>query len=197
MSMNWRKGFVFALFGLLITTSYADKSKDLYHRAFWQPYYHGQRLAWCAAGGQECGPEVANQYCKMMGYERSDKQIISNNVGLANYISSAYHCKGWRCDGFKLINCVDKIAHKPASSWHYRLRHFTYPRFNNYRVDWCYDGKKGCGRKAAFSFCRRMGFLDVRHYAIQRNIPATKAIGNQKLCFGQSCRAFSYIDCFR
>lgn len=197
MTIVWRKSLLIAFLAFFVPGLHAAKASDAYHRSFWQPWYHGQRLAYCSVDGKECGMAVANRYCKMMGYARADKQIIANNIGLTNYIDSPAHCRGWRCNGFKLIDCRANISHKPPKAWHYRLRRFVFPRYNNYRVDWCYDGKTQCGRKAAFSFCRRLGYMSVRHYRIQEHVAATQAIGNQKLCFGSSCNAFREIDCFR
>ncbi|WED41807.1 hypothetical protein [Legionella cardiaca] len=185
------------LIGLLFSNMSMAARSDDYYRNFWMPKYHGERLNYCMFDGRECGLAVATRYCRLMGYERADQQIIDNNVGLTHFLFCKAKCKGWRCNGFKTIRCVSNMAHKPPRAYHYRLRRFVYPRFNNYRVDWCYDGRQGCGRRAAFSFCRRLGYIDVRRFAIQKHIAATEAIGNQKLCFGMLCNAFSYIDCYR
>ena len=115
----------------------------------------------------KCGIAVASAYCRIMGYEGASQEIIANNV------------------------------HTPPLATYYRLRRYVYPRFNHYRVDWCYDGQKGCGRKAAFSFCRRMGYTDVRQYRMQTQVGAAEALGNQKLCFGNACKGFANIDCYR
>ncbi|KTC81342.1 hypothetical protein [Legionella brunensis] len=195
MTFFSRMGLVTIACLLLSNLSMGARSNDFY-RNFWMPKYHGERLNYCMLDGK-CGSVVANRYCRLMGYERADQQIIDNNVGLTNYLFCNLRCKGWHCNGFKTIRCVSNMSHNPPKAYHYRLRRFVYPRFNNYRVDWCYDGHRGCGRKAAFSFCRRMGYLDVRRFSIQKHIAATKAIGNQKLCFGVLCNAFESIDCNR
>ncbi|ASQ46334.1 hypothetical protein [Legionella clemsonensis] len=185
------------IIGLLcINTSIAARS-DNFYRNFWLPKYHGERLNYCNFDGKECGLALATRYCKLMGYAYADQQIIDHNVGLTNFLFCNARCKGWRCNGFKTIRCVANMSHNPPRAYHYRLRRYVYPRFNNYRVDWCYNGRQGCGRRAAFSFCRRMGYLSVRRYAIEKHIAATEAIGNQKLCFGILCNAFKYIDCYR
>lgn len=176
--------------------THASTPSQVFHRSFWHPQYHGERLNYCTLDGQ-CGLKVATSYCQMMGYEKADQALIANNVGLTNYLHVKARCVGWRCNGFKTIRCMNVITHKPPKPYHYRLRRFVYPRFNNYRIDWCYDGKKGCGQRAAFSFCRRLGYMSVKRYTIEKNVPATQAIGNQKLCFGSQCNAFTKIDCFR
>jgi hypothetical protein len=189
---------IIGLLGFLLGSSVSmGANKDKFYRNFWLPKYHGERLNYCSLDGKQCGFALASRYCRLMGYDYADQQIIDHNVGLTNYLFCHARCKGWRCNGFKTIRCVAKMLHNPPKTYHYRLRRFVYPRFNRYRVDWCYDGHRGCGRKAAFSFCRRMGYLDARHFKIQQSIAATKAISNQKLCFGLLCNAFAYIDCFR
>jgi hypothetical protein len=197
MSVSFLKSIILVLAVLLSVSSYAAKPSTNYHRSFWQPYYLGQRLAYCTFDNQKCGMAVANQYCQIMGYERASKQMIANNIGLTHDIASHARCTGWQCNGFKTIECVSKLTHKPPSSYHYRLRRFVFPRFNNYRVDWCYDGRRQCGKRPAQSFCRRMGYRDARNYRIQKHVAATQAIGNEKLCFGQECNAFDVIDCYR
>ncbi|MDI9818578.1 MULTISPECIES: hypothetical protein [unclassified Legionella] len=190
------KLLVICMLALSAINSGFGAQKDNFYRSFLQPKYHGERLNYCTLDGK-CGSAVATNYCKLMGYAYADQQIIDHNVGLTNYLFCDARCKGWRCNGFKVIRCVANMSHKPPRTYHYRLRRFVYPRFDNYRIDWCYDGHRGCGRKAAHSFCRRMGYLDSRKFAIEKNIAATKAIGNQKLCFGTLCNAFAYINCYR
>lgn len=184
-------------FLLLTGQGVAAESRGNFYRNYWMPTYHGHRLASCLCGGKDCGARVADRYCRIMGYASSNLHIIDNNVGLTSYLDSPLDCKGWRCNGFKTIRCVATMRHKPPRPYHYSKRRFVYPRYSQYRVDWCYDGKQGCGRRAAFSFCRRLGYMQTIGYAIQNNISATKAIGNQKLCFGPQCKAFEYILCSR
>lgn len=173
------------------------KQNETFHRNFWQPDYHGQRLNYCLFDGKTCGLSVATRYCQMMGYVKADHQMIANNVGLTNYLDVAAKCKGWNCNGFKTIRCSAKISNKPPKEYHYRLRRFVYPRYNHYRVDWCYDGARYCGQRVAKSFCRRMGYMNTRRFVIEKQVAATQAIGNQKLCFGNTCNAFKQITCYR
>jgi hypothetical protein len=198
MNCFCHKNLLFILAMLILHSTYAVQHSQRFYRNFWQPTYHGQRLNYCMVGGVNCGFPVANRYCQMMGYTRADQQIIAHNVGLTHYIACPMRCKGWQCDGFKTIRCIASLRHDPPKSYHYRYRRFVYPRYNQYRVAWCYDGQAGCGRRAAYSFCRRMGYLQVKRYLIQKHVAATKAINNQKLCFGKECcHAFSEITCYR
>ena len=174
----------------------ADQRQNFY-RNFWNPTYHIQRLNFCTVDGKECGLAVANKYCKMMGYERAKESLIDYNVGLTNYLLSSAQCRGWGCNGFTLITCIGNFSNKPTPNYYYRSQRFVFPRFNQYRVDWCYENGRGCGQRAAYSFCRRMGYMHAQGYKKQDHVPATKAIGNQKLCFGEGCHGFYSITCFR
>lgn len=183
---------ILGIFALFLSTATASVESI----NFWQPYYHGLRLNYCLLDGSECGLPVATKYCRMMGYEKANKAVIDNNVGLTRFLFMRMTCKGWECNSFKVIRCIGKVSHTPPKVYHYTLRRFVFPRFDNYRVDWCYNGKTNCGRKAAHSFCRRMGFMGVRRFKRQDQVAATKAIGNQKLCFGNLCKGFAKIDCY-
>lgn len=196
MNMIYRIVVVFFL-TVLLGNSYASKHQEVFHRSYWQPNYHGQRLSYCMLDGKECGLPVATRYCQIMGYMRADHQIIANNVGKTNYLSTKARCIGWRCNGFKTIRCAGKISPIPPKSYHYRLKRFVFPRYNHYRIDWCYDGTQHCGKRVAHSFCRRMGYMKAQNFTIQKHVGATQAIGNQKLCFGQECNAFAEITCYR
>lgn len=196
MGIFGRSGIFITMMVLLCSVSLA-KQNETFHRSFQQPHFHGKRLNYCFMDGKTCGLDVATRYCKIMGYTKADQQIIANNVGLTNYLDVQGKCTGWRCNGFKMIRCTAKISHTPPKTWHYRYRRFVYPRYNHYRVDWCYDGARHCGKKVAKSFCRRLGYMDAKRFSIERRVAATQAIGNQKLCFGNGCNAFSEITCYR
>ncbi len=197
MSFNYLKIIVvFSLFAM-INLSYSSDLNQTFHRNFWSPTYHGQRLNYCAIDGKTCGTPVANEFCKLLGYKLATKALIEHNVGLTNYVLSRAQCQGFTCDGFKLINCSGKFKKKPVKNYYYREHRFAVPRFDQYRIDWCYEEGRGCGKKSATSFCKRMGYIKAKHYEQDFKVPATKALGNQKLCFGQSCSGFSTITCYR
>lgn len=185
------------VFGLMFVLPLNASRLDNYYRNFWSPMLHSGRLSYCSLDGRWCGLAVANQYCKMMGYERAEHEIIDFNVGLTHYLSSEARCKGVRCDGFMLITCVGRFSDKPVKAYYYRSMRFAVPRFENNRIDWCYKGGKGCGQRAAYSFCRRMGYMNAQSFEKQASVLVTKALGDHKLCFGPQCSGFSSITCFR
>jgi hypothetical protein len=166
-------------------------------RTFWHPTYLGERLDYCSSDGKACGNEVATRYCHMLGYDYSSQHVIAHNVGLTNFLDRRLQCKGWRCNGFMAISCAIGLSHNPPKPYHYREKRFANPRYNDYRIDWCYDRNKGCGRSAANSYCNRLGFMRAKHFEEEIHVSATKTIGSQELCFGKQCNAFKMIVCYR
>lgn len=187
----------FLLIALVFSNAHAANHQQNYYRTFWSPLFQGQRLDYCMAGGKDCGLPVANHYCQLMGYERSTQQAVDYNVGKTQAFLTRKPCKGWQCNGFMVIRCVAKLTHKPVSTYYYRSKKFVFPRFNHGRVDWCYEDGKGCGQRAAKSFCRRMGYERAEDYKIQAHVSETRAIGNHKVCVGEQCNAFNSITCYR
>lgn len=187
---------------IFLKNGYATDDKLAYYHDFWSPRYHGELLNYCFYRTSGCGIEVASKYCKIMGYEKATKAYIANNVGLANYIDGCpkckkTQCKGWDCNGFKVIRCKNKIQHTPPYAYYFRKRDFVFPRFENFRLAWCYENDSNCGKKVANSFCRMMGYMQATDYTIDNQVYASREIGNGKLCFGKSCRGFSKITCYR
>lgn len=173
------------------------KTHPLYYRNIWNPMYHEQRLNYCSLDGQHCGLAVATRYCHMLGYEKAVKQIKAYNVGFTHIIGSKAQCEGFGCHGFELIQCVGQFSHKPAQNYYYRSMRYPYPRFDHYRVDWCYKKHQGCGQRAANSFCRRLGYKHAQSFKKQEHVAATKKLGTYELCFGTTCSGFQEISCFR
>ena len=186
---------LFLLF-VILNNAHAGLQQN-YYRTFWSPEFHGHRLDYCMAQGKQCGLPVANRYCQLMGYERSNQHVMDYNVGMTQDFVNRKPCKGWQCNGFMKIRCVNKLTHHPVSAYYYRAQEFVFPRFNHDRVDWCYEHGKGCGLRAAQSFCRRMGYARAKHYEMQDHVSQTRAIGNHEVCVGEDCNAFSRIVCYR
>jgi len=175
----------------------AAKNQNKAFRNFWHPTFLGERLDYCTFDGKECGKSVANRYCQMLGYDYSSQNVIAYNVGLTNYLSTRARCTGWRCNGFMTIGCAIGLSHTPPKPYHYREKRFVYPRYNDYRLDWCYDRNKGCGSRAANSFCSRMGYIQAKRFDKETQVSATKTIGSQELCFGNQCNSFKMVLCSR
>lgn len=198
MTLNRFVSILSCCFPLVISNVlHAENTSKIFYRTFWNPILLTKPLAYCEAPKTNCGAPTADQYCKSMGYLRSTAFKKAHNVGESNYIAARKTCIGWDCDSFMFIRCEGEIAHDKPESYHYRLRQYAFPRYNHYRIDWCYQGKQGCGQKAADSFCRREGYMEARSFQIDEKANATKALGNQALCFGKQCHGFSSIECYR
>ncbi len=168
-----------------------------FYRNFWSPKYHGRALAYCSKDDSQCGGPIADSYCKIMGYQAAKRNLISHNVGLTYFLNNQGECKGWRCDGFKLIACKGKLHSEPPYQYAYRSKVFSFPRMEQYRINWCYKDNKQCGSRVASSFCKRMGYDSATSYSKQLNVSATIALGDHQLCFGRTCDGFSRITCYR
>lgn len=186
----------FLLFSFL-TYAKVEVGQNKVFRNFWHPMYQGERLAYCTVDKKECGKAVADRYCHMMGYDYANQSVVAYNVGLTHFISSRAQCVGWRCHGFMTIGCATHLSHTPPQSYHYRERRYVAPRYEHYRVDWCYDRNSDCGLRAANSFCSRVGYMRAKHFVKEIKVSATKTIGSQELCFGSQCSAFKMIVCYR
>lgn len=182
---------------LCVVNSYAAHAHDHFYRAYWYPMYHGERLAYCSRDEASCGLAIANAYCQDMGYDRVKEQRVAHNVGKTHFWAREGECIGWKCDGFLFIGCEGKFSPTPSKPYAYRMKEFVYPRFENTRVDWCFNQEKSCGQRAAYSFCRRMGYSKVKSFKQEINVPATRTLGDQVLCFGKKCQGFEKITCKR
>ena len=179
-----------------LSAPYAKPIVTEFAHDFWLPYYHKKRLNYCLADQQTCGMPVANLYCQQMGYDKAEKATKDHNIGMAAYLNQKQCCLGWTCAGFKLIRCTVRTPHKPERNYYYRYKKFVLPRLDHYRIAWCYQSKKECGKRAAYSFCRRMGYEKATQFHMEDHLAATKALGNQALCF-KDCKGFSSIVCYR
>lgn len=189
----------FCVLGLIASAVFAESHERgvVGYRDFFYPTYHGTRLSYCTADKSVCGMEVASKFCQIMGYEKATKVRVEHNVGLTRFPGSKLQCQGWKCDGFKWITCVEGLEKKPTPMSYYRLRDFESPRFENYRVAWCYKNNKGCGQRAATAFCRHLGYRRAKSYEKDMKVVATRDIGDGNLCFGENCTGFGRITCFR
>jgi hypothetical protein len=88
------------------------------------------------------------------------------------------------------------FAMNSYAGWH---KTYTNPKRGGYRVDWCHTWAKGCGKKAADTFCSlnkkgafALGF--ERAHNIGATTP-TKTIGSNQVCNKSFCDGFQSISC--
>lgn len=193
------RGYLVCIFFLWIFNIWAHAlpSSDKIYTSFWHPTLRGERLDYCTYNHKDCGKIVADRYCKMMGYDFASQNVKAHNLGLTHFLDTRLRCQGFQCNGFSNIACAKHLKHNPPRSYHYRKKRFVVPRYNQYRVDWCYKGNQGCGLEAANSFCSRMGFIKAKHYKKDVVVAATKKLGTEELCFNNHCQSFKVIVCAR
>jgi hypothetical protein len=165
-------------------------------RIYWHPMRAGERLDYCNEDKSCCGKVIADSYCHALGYHHANRFRFEPNLGLTHFLDGKNQCKGWKCSGFSWIECIGRRKYVRPPLHDYTDKLFPKPRWNFYPLSWCYDGHKGCGKKAAYAFCRYQGYEVVKSY---RKAPhyATKQIGGGYLCFGSDCQGFDYIICKR
>ncbi len=189
--------FMLMMLLLCIGVASAKSSKEEYYRSFWYPDYHGERLAYCNKDETTCGEPIANAYCKVLGYSKIENYRIEHHVGRVHYFENEGECTGWKCDGFLFIDCQGRFKDTPHLAYQYRMKEFNYPRFEHHRVDWCYQEKQACGKRAAYAFCRKMAYSDTQSFEEDSKAQATKTLGDHVLCYGKMCKGFKRITCKR
>lgn len=177
--------------------AYSTGMQARVYRMFWNPMREGERLDYCNEDKSCCGKPIADSYCKQLRYHHAKRFKFEPNLGLTTYLSGENRCKGWKCSGFAWIECAGQRTYVKPPLSDYSDKLFAKPRWKQYPLAWCHDGKKGCGKQAAYAFCRYQGYLHVKDFKKTRHIYATKQIGGGYLCFGQDCEGFKYIICER
>lgn len=183
---------------LWVSISLPCFAKTNFYRAFWHPTLADKPLNWCDYSHKSCGKDIANQYCRKMGYQQAVKVVKAHDIGQSRFLDRPLHCKSPKCDGFALIKCSSNKLANAAYYTHYATkRRFEAPRIDEQRLDWCYQTGKQCGQKAAYAFCRYQGYSAVSRFSLEINIAQTRTVGSNELCVGHHCKAFSSITCQR
>jgi len=73
------------------------------------------------------------------------------------------------------------------------------PKQGKVWLAYCYEPGKGCGEKAANTWCKDKGFKSAKHWEVQHQdkgkVRATRYIGSDGTCKSHGCDAFSSITC--
>jgi hypothetical protein len=91
----------------------------------------------------------------------------------------------------------------PGTAWRCRcvpvgreFKTFRNPRYQGFRLDWCWTWAKHCGHKTANEFCRRQGYRRAVNWkAPVIEISPTKMMGSGQLCTIGRCGSFEWITC--
>ncbi len=131
------------------------------------------------------------------------KQIASRTTGNTNFPEITIFKHGvndascWRL-GF---HHVCRISAQAKAQIDVKTHIFHKPEWQGYRLDWCYEWGKQCGRPAADELCRRKGFSPVAvSFEIDNRIgkiTPTKTMSSGRICPHSSCDGFQFIICQR
>ena len=188
-------GMLLLLCSTCVLASSATLSQQRLYRMFWQPKLGGERLSYCDESKTQCGQTIANRYCQALGYHHAKRFELAYHLGLTHFLSGKHACQGWRCSGFDWIECAGtrNYLQRPASDYSQGL--FVKPRWKKMRLDYCYDGVKGCGQREAYAYCRWQGYLHLLAYKKAKQVFASRQMARGKQCYGKNCVGYEYIIC--
>lgn len=188
------------------------------NKTFENPMIGTNRLDWCADWGKGCGADAATAWCKSNAYDRSIAVQQAPDIGASaptKLIATGEVCDQSYCDGFTSITCataelpaaaaptmpeapaVDAVAPAPAPQVAETASEmFKNPAQDGVRLNWCFDGDSGCGKKAAEAWCAQQGFSTAKDFKYVSAIKPTIQIGTGKTN-KKAGKAFSRITCLK
>lgn len=188
------------------------------NKTFENPMIGTNRLDWCTDWGKGCGPDAATAWCKSNAYDHSVAVQQAPDIGASaptKLIATGEVCDQSYCDGFTSITCataelpaaaaptmpeapaVDAVAPAPAPQVAETASEmFKNPAQDGVRLNWCFDGEAGCGKKAAEAWCAQQGFSTAKDFKYVSAIKPTIQIGTGKTN-KKAGKAFSRITCLK
>ncbi|HQX84140.1 MAG: hypothetical protein IT541_02010 [Hyphomicrobiales bacterium] len=205
---------VFVLSALGLWTGLAEAET----KTFENPMIGTNRLDWCVDWGKGCGQEAATAWCKSNAYDHSVAGKQAPDIGASSptkLIATGEICDQSYCDGFTSITCVtadlpavaqpaapetpapDAEAPAPATvpvTAESKSELFKNPMHEQVRLNWCFSGDGGCGKKAAEAWCAQQGFSSAKDFKYVSGIKPTIQIGTGKTN-KKASKAFSRVTC--
>ena len=188
------------------------------NKTFENPMIGTNRLDWCADWGKGCGAEAATAWCKTNAYDHSVAVQQAPDIGATaptKLIATGEVCDQSYCDGFTSITCAtaelpvaatpttpeapaaDATAPVPAPQVAETASEiFKNPAQDGVRLNWCFDGEAGCGKKAAEAWCAQQGFSGAKDFKYVSAIKPTIQIGTGKTN-KKASKAFSRVTCVK
>ncbi len=187
-------------------------------KTFDNPMIGTNRLDWCVDWGKGCGADAATAWCKTNQYDHSIDVIQAPDIGASSptkLIATGEVCDQSYCDGFTSITCITAelppVAPAPmpeipaaepavpatapavAASASETIKN---PLVAEVRLNWCFDGNSGCGKKAAEAWCAQRGFGTAKDFKYVSGIKPTIQIGSGKTN-NKAGKAFSRVTCVK
>jgi hypothetical protein len=205
---------VFALSALCLSSGLVEAET----KAFDNPMIGTNRLDWCMDWGKGCGADAATAWCKSNAYDHSVNVQQAPDIGASaptKLIATGEVCDQSYCDGFASITCVtaelpvvaapttpeppaaDAAAPAPTPQvTETASEMFKNPAQDGVRLNWCFDGDGGCGKKTAEAWCVQQGFSTAKDFKYVSGIKPTIQIGTGKTN-KKAGKAFSRVTCVR
>lgn len=190
------------------------------NKTFENPMIGTNRLDWCSDWGKGCGADAATAWCKTNAYDHSVNVQQAPDIGASSptqLIATGEVCDQSYCDGFTSITCapaelpvpaapttpeepaVDAPAPAPTPAPQVAesaSKMFKNPEQDGVRLNWCFSGDAGCGKKAAEAWCTQQGFSGAKDFKYVSAIKPTIQIGTGKTD-KKASKAFSRVTCVK
>jgi hypothetical protein len=188
------------------------------NKTFENPMIGTNRLDWCADWGKGCGAEAATVWCKTNSYDHSVNVQQAPDIGASaptKLIATGEVCDQSYCDGFSSITCApadlpvvatpttpeapaaEAAVPAPAPQVAETASEmFKNPMHEGSRLNWCFDGDSGCGKKAAEAWCTKQGFSTAKDFKYVSAIKPTIQIGSGRTN-KKAGKAFSRVTCVK
>ena len=186
-------------------------------KTFENPTFGGDRLDWCVNWGEGCGGPAATAWCKTVGFDEAIDSKQALDIGASTptrLIATREICDQSYCDGFTSITCATVAAPLPVPPpaqieatetpstpeappvEEAADETFKNPMLNAVRLNWCFDGDSGCGKKAAEAWCAQQEFSTAKDFKYVSGIKPTIQIGSGKTT-KKAAKAFSRVTCVK
>lgn len=205
---------VFALVALCLASAIAAAET----KTFDNPMIGTNRLDWCANWGTGCGADAATAWCKSNAYDHSVDVKQAPDIGASaptKLIATGEVCDQSYCDGFTSITCATvelptapppptpeapaADAGVPAAAPAVAAtanEMFKNPMHEGVRLNWCFSGQSGCGKKAAEAWCAQQGFATAQDFKYVSGVKPTIQIGTGETT-KKGAKGFSRVTCLR
>jgi hypothetical protein len=183
-----------AMAALFCTAAWASPAQAE-DKTFPKPKLGAYRLDWCLNYASQCGKPAARAWCKKKGFDDASDFEQAEDIGdvtPTRILNSGEVCDDESCDGFSYITCVAEEDDQGQEQT------FKKPVYSGFRLDWCFAGQSGCGKKAANAYCDSQGYDIATNFQLAPKIgpfKPTRQIGSGAVCNRPLCDAFKFITC--
>jgi len=212
--------FVCAI-GATLALCFSSGLAEAETKTFVDPKIGPNRLDWCVNWGTGCGEAAATAWCKSIEYDHAVDSVQAVDIGAATptkLIATGEVCDQAYCDGFASITCATAelpaspppVTPDPATPDPEQAEAptplpqvaetademFKNPMLGGVRLNWCFDGESGCGKKAAEAWCAQQEFSTAKDFKYVSGVKPTIQIGTGKT-IEKAAKGFSRVTCVR